>query len=55
MRKVELFKFTAEITMLTKDGRLSIKIKLTRLPLKDLTKNSVLKSTDHSILSQICQ
>jgi hypothetical protein len=55
MKKVKLFKYTAETTMPIKDGRSFMLTKLTRLQLKDLIKNSVLISTDHFILFLKCQ
>jgi hypothetical protein len=55
MLKVKQFKFMAEIIIQIKGGRLFIKIKLTRLLLRDLIKNLVLKSIDHSISSLTCQ
>jgi hypothetical protein len=50
MMKVKEFKFMVELTMLTRDGRSSIKTNTRRLQLRDLIKNSVSRSIDHSIL-----
>jgi hypothetical protein len=55
MLKVKLYKFMEEPTIQTKDGRLCMLTKLTRLPPKDLIRSLVGKSIDHSILFQTCQ
>lgn len=55
MRKVDKLESMEEQIMLTRDGRSSMLIRLTRLQPRDLTKNSVLKSIDLSTLSLTCQ
>jgi hypothetical protein len=60
MKKVKQSEFLLEMRKLkveqpTRDGRLSILIKLHQLDLKDLTKSSVSTSIDHSISDQECQ
>jgi hypothetical protein len=47
-RKDKLFRFKKILTQPTRNGRLSISIKLERVKLKDSTKNLVSTSTDHS-------
>jgi hypothetical protein len=47
-RKVKLFKFKKIPTQPTRNGRLSISIKLERKKLKDSTKNLVSTEIDHS-------
>jgi len=55
MLKVKQFKYLAEIIIQIKSGRSFTKTKLTRLLLRDLIKNLVLKSIDLSTSSLICQ
>jgi hypothetical protein len=59
MKKVQLLLSTIEMetkpTMPTRDGRLSILIKLKPLELRVSTRNSDSISTDHSTSDQECQ
>jgi hypothetical protein len=50
IRKDKLVLSTRDMVVPTKDGRLSILTKLLMSQLKDLTKNSVCTSVDHSTL-----
>jgi len=52
MRKLVRLLSTRTLVQLTRDGMSSILIKLERMRLRDLMKNSVSTSTDHSTSDQ---
>jgi hypothetical protein len=55
MTRVDKLESMEEQIMLTRDGRSSMLTKLIRLQPRDLIRNLVSKSIDHSILSPTCQ